>query len=87
MGMTYDQLEKEIRMLSTKEKAALAVALLNELDSRSDGDVEKLWMDEAERRYDAFLAGGTESIPAEEVIASAKQRFECRRPDISESRN
>ena len=75
MGMTYDQLEKEIRMLTVHEKAALARTLIEELDGEADENVEAAWADESERRYKAFLDGKLEAVPAEEVIASAKQRF------------
>lgn len=40
MGMTYDQLEKEIRMLTAQEKAALARTLIEDLDGKTDENVE-----------------------------------------------
>ncbi len=81
--MTYDQLEKEIRMLTAQEKAALARTLIEDLDGKTDENFEAAWAEESERRYKAFLDGELEAVPAEEVIASAKQRSSMKvsRPD------
>ena len=62
-------------MLTTQEKAALARTLIEELDGETDGNVEAAWAEESERRYKAFLDGELEAVPADEVIACAKQRF------------
>jgi putative addiction module component (TIGR02574 family) len=76
MGMKYDELEREIRMLSTKEKAALARTLIDDLSDQSDENVEAVWAEESERRYQAFIAGKLEAVPEQEVMARAKQRFQ-----------
>jgi hypothetical protein len=66
MSTTFDELEKQARLLSAREKAALALMLIEELDATSDVDAEQLWVEEAQRRYDAFLAG---ELPAHEFTA------------------
>ena len=75
MSMTFKQLEKEVRQLSAKEKATLARILIEDLDSSADEDVEHLWIEEAQRRYDAFQRGDVEAKPGEEVMRRAHQRF------------
>ena len=75
MNKTYEQLKKELSTLSAKEKAALARSLIEDLDDASDDDVEEAWAEEAERRYEAFVDRLVEVVPADDVIARAKQRF------------
>ena len=41
------------------------------LDEPSEGEVEKLWIEEARRRLTAYRAGQVEAIPAEEVFRRA----------------
>ncbi len=52
MSTNYEKLEMEARQLDAKEKAALARTLIEDLDEITEIDVEKLWVDEAQRRYE-----------------------------------
>jgi putative addiction module component (TIGR02574 family) len=45
--------------------------LLLSLDEPAPAEVERLWMDEAERRLDAYRAGRVQAIPADEVFSRA----------------
>jgi len=49
----------------------LAGTLLFSLDEPSESDVERLWLQEAERRLQDFRAGKVKGIPAEEVFNRA----------------
>ncbi len=75
MAKRIKELEREIRMLSSKEKAALARILIDELDSTVDENVEQLWVEEAQRRYQAFVNGELEARPGDEVMSRARQRL------------
>jgi putative addiction module component (TIGR02574 family) len=75
MSMTFDEIEKEIKALTPKEKAALARSLIEELDSLADEDVEALWLEEAERRYAEYKSGKVFSRPAEDVMRNARHRI------------
>ena len=57
MTTSFEELEKQVRSLSPKEKAALARILIENLDASADPDAEQLWIEEAQRRYDAYSAG------------------------------
>ena len=70
-----DDLEKQARTLSRKEKAALARVLIDELDPVSDPAVEELWLEEARRRYDAYRRGEMPSVPGDEAMARARSRL------------
>jgi putative addiction module component (TIGR02574 family) len=71
----FDDLEKEARALSAKEKAALARVLIDDLDPVSDPKVEELWLEEARRRYDAYRRGEMHSISGDEAMARARSRL------------
>jgi Putative addiction module component len=71
----FDDLEKQVRALSRKEKAALARVLIDELDPISDPAVEELWLEEARRRYDAYRQGDMQSIPGDEAMVRARSRL------------
>jgi putative addiction module component (TIGR02574 family) len=75
MGTLFDELEKQTRALTREEKAALARRLIEELDSAPDVNVEQLWIDEAQRRYDAYRRGELEPVPGEEAIERARKRL------------
>ena len=75
--MTRDtsELREELDKLSPKEKAELARTLIDSLDEDSDENVDQLWLDEATRRYGAYLRGETSSRSAAEVFARVRARL------------
>ncbi len=75
MSALYDQLEKQARLLSVEERVRLAHALLEELDSSVENDLEEVWIAEAHRRYQAYLKGEIGSRPGDEVMASTRSRL------------
>ncbi|MGI8785259.1 MAG: addiction module protein [Acidobacteriota bacterium] len=76
MGTFFEELERQARALSSKEKAALARILIEELDLSVDSNAEQLWIEEAQRRYEAFVAGELKASPGDEVMARARRRLE-----------
>lgn len=74
MSDTLKELEKQARALSTEEKAALARTLIAELDASADPDADRLWVKEAQQRYDAYVAGKLEASPGDEVMKRARNR-------------
>ena len=75
MTKSFEKLEKEARALSSREKAALARTLIEDLDSAGDENVEEIWIEEAQRRYEAYRAGHLEAVPGEEAMQRARQRL------------
>jgi hypothetical protein len=49
--------------------------LVEDLDTISDQDKEKLWIEEAQRRYQAYLSGELTAVPGEEAMQRARQRL------------
>ena len=72
MAKTIEDIENEIRSLSVDDRMHLLRDLIADLDGGMDKDVEKAWLEEAERRYKEVKEGNVELIPAEEVFARAK---------------
>jgi len=75
MSTHLHKIEKQARALPPKEKAALAHQLIEELDMAADADAEQLWIDEAQRRYEAYLKGELEALPGDEVMTRARNRL------------
>jgi putative addiction module component (TIGR02574 family) len=76
MSRLLDELERQARALTPREKATLARILIEELDPALDAEVEELWRAEAQRRYEAFLNGELEALPGDEVMAKARSRLQ-----------
>ena len=72
MSSTHRDIEKEARSLPKKERARLALTLIESLDPGTDEDAEALWLEEAERRLKAYDAGKTQSRPVNEVITEIR---------------
>ena len=75
MSTLFEELERQARALPPKEKATLARILIDALDPTVDPGVEQLWINEAQRRYDAFLRGELKALPGDEVMARARSRL------------
>ena len=75
MSSHFHDLEMQARALPVKEKAALARLLIEELDMTVDADAEQLWIDEAQRRYDAYQKGELEARPGDQVMARVRNRL------------
>ena len=75
MAKTVEDIENEIRSLSTDDRMHLLRDLIADLDGPMDKNVEKAWLDEAERRYKELKEGEVELIPAEEVFSQARARL------------
>jgi len=72
--MRLDELEAELLKLDVESRAKLVMKLPSNLDSLSDRDNERLWIEEAERRNQELNAGQTAGRPAQEVLRNAKSR-------------
>lgn len=75
MTHTAEHIEIEALSLPEEEKTRLILHLLDSLEKRSGSDpqqVEQAWIAEAQRRYEAYLRGEEQSIPASEVFAELR---------------
>jgi hypothetical protein len=72
--MTIDELMREALALDAEARASMAHELLTSLESLSEDEVERLWIEEARRRSADVRAGRAHTIPADQSIARARAR-------------
>lgn len=76
MNLTFETIEHAAKQLSPKERSALVRSLLEDLDENGEVEVEteieKAWLDEVERRIEAYRLGLIGSSPFEETIARVR---------------
>jgi putative addiction module component (TIGR02574 family) len=71
--------ESEALALSRADRTHLISRLLDSLDERpgdAPAQVEKAWIEEAVRRYEAYVRGDEPVIPAEEVFSDLRQNLD-----------
>jgi putative addiction module component (TIGR02574 family) len=69
--MKLEEVKLEAFKLPVDERKNLAYSLILSAESEEEseeGEIERLWAEEAERRYQDFLDGKVEAIPGEEAI-------------------
>jgi putative addiction module component (TIGR02574 family) len=66
-SMSTEELIASALKLSPVERFALVDEILHSLD-RPDPEVDRLWIEEAERRLAAFRSGAVQGIPAQDVV-------------------
>ena len=74
MGRPIEDLAAEALALDVLGRAELVRTLIDSLDELPEEELDRLWGEEAERRYDDFLSGRAQAFPAEEVFARIKAR-------------
>jgi putative addiction module component (TIGR02574 family) len=67
MSDKVDEILKQAMSLSEQERGDIAGALLESLEPPADAGVERAWRDEVARRLAQLEAGGTSTVPWEEV--------------------
>jgi putative addiction module component (TIGR02574 family) len=71
MRTKLDEVTTAALQLSIEERAQLAGRLLLSLDEPSESEVERLWLEEAERRLEEFRKGRVRGILTDEVLRRA----------------
>lgn len=71
MHPNIEELAKVTVALDIEDRALLAGKLLLSLDEPKSSEVERLWLDEAERRLEGYRAGHVQGILADEVFRRA----------------
>ena len=74
MARKLEEIAAEAMELTSDARAALAKRLLDSLENISPEEHEKLWVEEAARRYEELKSGTARGMPAEEVFAKLARR-------------
>jgi putative addiction module component (TIGR02574 family) len=73
MSTTADKLVSEIRALPEEEKFRLVDAILSDLE-KPDPEIDRIWADEARKRWAAYKAGRIPTVSYEDVMAKYRSR-------------
>lgn len=71
MAMNLEELAAEAMKLALEERAQLASRLLLSLEEPSESEIERLWLEEAERRLREFREGRVQGISGDQVFRRA----------------
>jgi putative addiction module component (TIGR02574 family) len=72
MSTAADKLVSQIRDLPDAEKLRLVDAILTDLD-KPDPEIDRIWADEARKRWSAYKAGRIPTVSYEEVMAKYRR--------------
>lgn len=67
MKTTPEKLSAEIKSLTDVEKLRLVDAILADLD-KPDPEIDRIWADEARKRWTAYKAGRIPSVSYQDVM-------------------
>jgi len=75
MARSLDEVQRDARALSERERALLLQALILDLDAPLEANVDGAWLEESERRLAQVESGESATVPGSSVIAEAKSRL------------
>lgn len=67
MGMINDEFAAKIKSLPDIEKIELVDSILMQLD-KPDPEIDRIWADEAHKRWQAYKSGKIETVPYDQVM-------------------
>jgi hypothetical protein len=75
MSADESNIEDRVSRLPHKERARLALKLIESLDPGTDEEVAELWLNEAEQRLKKYDEGATEARNVDEAISEIDHRL------------
>ncbi len=72
MAKTVDKIAAEIQSLPDVEKLRLVDAILADLD-KPDPEIDRVWAEEARKRWAAYKAGRVPTVSYESVMAKHRR--------------
>jgi putative addiction module component (TIGR02574 family) len=76
MSSKIKEIKEEALKLSSYERAQLAEHLIRSLDEAEDPEAERLWIEEAERRYQEYKRGRIKAKPVDKVFKEVRSKLE-----------
>lgn len=73
MSSSGDRLEEEIKSLPDAEKLRLVDVILADLE-KPDPEIDRIWAEEARRRWAAYKSGRARTVSYEEVMSKYRDR-------------
>jgi Putative addiction module component len=75
MKTPVSSIENQIVQLPHRERARLALALIESLDPGKDEDAADHWLDEAEHRLEKYDQGATDAMDVDEALAEIERQL------------
>jgi putative addiction module component (TIGR02574 family) len=75
MTQTAEQLKAQLLALSSRDRAELALFLLDSLDEERAGEVDLAWEAEVSRRAADIRRGTASGDPADSVLAELRAKY------------
>jgi len=75
MAKAIKDIEAEIRGLSSEDRINLLRTLIAELDAPADANVERAWLETAQRRYRELVEGKVKGVPGPLVFDRLRSRL------------
>lgn len=79
MNSTFETVEAAAKQLTLKERSALVHSLLEDIDENdavdNETEIETAWLDEVERRIEAYKQGRIGSSSFEEAVKNVRARI------------
>ncbi len=73
MGTISSELAEKIKSLPDTDKIELVDSILMQLD-KPDPEIDRIWADEARKRWQAYKAGKLETVPYEQVLEKYRSK-------------
>ena len=75
MSAIADKIFEEALSLPSDERVSLVEKLLTSLNLPIQAEIERLWVEEAERRVSQIERGDVELIPGDAVFAKIRRKY------------
>ncbi len=72
MSLDLSTCETQALRLPPADRATLAERLIASLDTLDEAQIERLWLEEADRRYAAYKTGTISARLAQDVLSDAR---------------
>lgn len=75
MAKAISEIRAEIQKLEPLQKRELLGLLVAELEDSENGNLDEVWLKEAQRRFQDLKDGSVQGIPASQVFAKLERRI------------
>jgi hypothetical protein len=75
MSTDVTEIEAKIRSLSAEDRTELLRSLIADLDGPAEADVERAWLEEAQRRHREVVEGKVKPVPGARVFDNLRSRL------------
>jgi hypothetical protein len=75
MAKAISEIKSEIQELEPLQKRELLGLLVADLEDSEGGELDEIWLKEAQRRFQELKDGSVKGVPASQVFAKLERRL------------